>query len=101
MRPSLQEAQVGPDTPVVHTDKGQLTDTIEQADRETATSMRNAGSPSFLAWLTPTDKMCRTVKSQIEIGVIIIISRLLKHIQYYSYLPFMSPCKRTSVSPEL
>ncbi|XP_063854126.1 C-Jun-amino-terminal kinase-interacting protein 4-like [Scylla paramamosain] len=33
----LQEAQVGPDTPVVHSDKGQLTDAIEQADRETAT----------------------------------------------------------------
>ncbi|KAG7173949.1 JNK-interacting protein 3-like [Homarus americanus] len=39
LRNELQEAQVGPDTPVVHTDKGQLTDTIEQADRETATSM--------------------------------------------------------------
>ncbi|XP_050703532.1 C-Jun-amino-terminal kinase-interacting protein 4-like isoform X5 [Eriocheir sinensis] len=37
LRNELQEAQVGPDTPVVHTDKGQLTDTIEQADRETAT----------------------------------------------------------------
>nr|XP_053632701.1 C-Jun-amino-terminal kinase-interacting protein 4-like isoform X17 [Cherax quadricarinatus] len=37
LKNELQEAQVGPDTPVVHTDKGQLTDTIEQADRETAT----------------------------------------------------------------
>ncbi|XP_066943642.1 C-Jun-amino-terminal kinase-interacting protein 4 isoform X7 [Macrobrachium rosenbergii] len=33
----LQEAQVGPDTPVVQTDKGQLTDAIEQAERSTAT----------------------------------------------------------------
>ncbi|XP_071545116.1 C-Jun-amino-terminal kinase-interacting protein 4 isoform X6 [Panulirus ornatus] len=37
LKNELQEAQVGPDTPVVHTDKGQLTDTIEQTDRETAT----------------------------------------------------------------
>lgn len=37
LKNELQEAQVGPDTPVVHTDKGQLTDAIEQADRETAT----------------------------------------------------------------
>ncbi|XP_076039839.1 JNK-interacting protein syd isoform X6 [Oratosquilla oratoria] len=33
----LQEAQVGPDTPVVHSDKGQLTDMVEQKERATAT----------------------------------------------------------------
>ncbi|CAL4074756.1 unnamed protein product, partial [Meganyctiphanes norvegica] len=37
LKNELQEAQVGPDTPVVHTDKGQLTDTIEQTERGTAT----------------------------------------------------------------
>ncbi|XP_042886590.1 C-Jun-amino-terminal kinase-interacting protein 4-like isoform X6 [Penaeus japonicus] len=37
LKNELQEAQVGPDTPVVHTDKGQTTDSIDQTERGTAT----------------------------------------------------------------
>ncbi|KAB7494570.1 C-Jun-amino-terminal kinase-interacting protein 4 [Armadillidium nasatum] len=37
IRNELQEAQVGPDTPVGHTDKEQITDAVEHAERGTAT----------------------------------------------------------------